>query len=192
MTEIRIEKKKSIWPYLLIGLLILGVIGYLVYTSDIEGISEKVASKNNLSTTQNNNTEVNAYVAFTNNDNQTLTLNHAYFNEALIKLADATGSLAGEHGFDVKNEMDKVKVLAEKIQSDPYAVTHSGDIQNAGVIITAVLSSMQNAKFPGLSTEATEVKRTVAQINPQILTLDQKGVLDAFFRSAAELLQKMN
>jgi len=32
----------------------------------------------------------------------------------------------------------------------------------------------------------------VEKINPQILTLDQKDTINTFFKSAADLLQKMN
>ncbi|PKP47247.1 MAG: hypothetical protein CVT92_17110 [Bacteroidetes bacterium HGW-Bacteroidetes-1] len=192
MTEIKIQKKKSILPYVLFGIFVLGVIVYFLYTSNNEMISEEPLSKTDLIDVREDNAQVNAYVSFIQSGDTAMTFDHTFANEALTELANATGALANDLGFDIKTDLDKVKVLAEKIINDPYAVTHSTDIRKAGDIITASLSSMQKAMFPGLSAEAAEVQRTVAKINPQILTLDQKDDVKAFFRSAADLLQKMN
>jgi hypothetical protein len=192
MTEIRIQKKKSILPYVLVGIAILGAVAYYMYTSNYETTSGNILSKNDLINVRENNSQVNAYLAFTLSDSPTMTIDHAYTNEALTKLANATEAMAKEVGFDISTSMDKVKVLAEKITKDPYAVTHSGDIRIAGDMITASLLSIQKAFFPSLTAEVAEVERAVVRINPQILTLDQKDNVNTFFKSAAELLQKMN
>jgi hypothetical protein len=192
MTEIKIQKKKSILPYVIIGIIVLGVIAYFLYTSSYETTGGKPLSKNDLTSVRENNAQVNAYLSLTLSGNPEMALDHAYMNEALTKLADATEAMANEVGFDIKADIDKVKVLAEKITKDPYAVTHSSDIRKAGDIISESLNSMQKAYFPGLKNEAAEVQRTVANINPQILTLDQKDYINTFLRSAADLLQKMN
>lgn len=192
MTEIRIQKKKSILPYVLVGIAILGAVAYYMYTSNYETTSGNILSKNDLINVRENNSQVNAYLAFTLSDSPTMTIDHAYTNEALTKLANATEAMAKEVGFDISTSMDKVKVLAEKITKDPYAVTHSGDIRIAGDMITASLLSIQKAFFPSLTAEVAEVERAVVRINPQILTLDQKDNVNTFFKSAAGLLQKMN
>lgn len=192
MTEIRIQKKKSILPYVLVGIAILGAVAYYMYTSNYETTSGNILSKNDLIKVRENNSQVNAYLAFILSDSPSMTIDHAYTNEALTKLANATESMAKEVGFDISTNMDKVKVLAEKITKDPYAVTHSGDIRIAGDMITASLLSIQKAFFPSLTAELAEVERAVVRINPQILTLDQKDNVNTFFKSAAELLQKMN
>ncbi|MDO8896979.1 MAG: hypothetical protein Q7V19_04965 [Bacteroidales bacterium] len=192
MTEIKIQKKKSILPYVLIGVVVLGVFAYFLYNSSYEMISGNTLSNKDLTSVRENNAQVNAYLNLTLSGNPAMALDHAYTNDALTKLADATEAMANEVGFDIKTDMDKVKVLSEKITKDPYAVTHSGDIRKAGEIIAASLNSMQKAFFPGLKTEAAEVQRSVEKINPQILTLDQKDTINTFFKSAADLLQKMN
>ncbi|MDP2238280.1 MAG: hypothetical protein Q8J88_17775 [Bacteroidales bacterium] len=192
MTEIKIQKKKSILPYVLIGVVVLGVFAYFLYNSSYEMISGNTLSNKDLTSVRENNAQVNAYLNLTLSGNPAMALDHAYTNDALTKLSDATEAMANEVGFDIKTDMDKVKVLSEKITKDPYAVTHSGDIRKAGEIIAASLNSMQKAFFPGLKTEAAEVQRSVEKINPQILTLDQKDTINTFFKSAADLLQKMN
>ncbi len=50
---------------------------------------------------------------------------------------------------------------------------------------------MQQAKYPGLSAEAADVKNAAAAVNPETLTLDQRDAIKSFFRMAADLLSKM-
>jgi len=50
----------------------------------------------------------------------------------------------------------------------------------------------QQAKYPSLVAEATEIKQAAAAINPDVLTLNQKEAVKTFFRKAADLLSKMN
>lgn len=188
MKEIKIEKKKSNGSLMVIGFVVLAVVAYLIYSRN----SKNDDTISSISSAYSNSIEVNAYLMFMDKKNQPVSLDHSYFNGALIKLVDATDAVADIFGLDTKSEKDILYGITERITRDPYATTHSGDIQKAGVIITMVLNSIQEKKFPNLSAEATELQRTLAVINPQVLTLDQTVAINAYFTSAAALLQKMN
>jgi hypothetical protein len=163
-----------------------------LYTNYNKKISDEQFFKSDLTNVHENNADVNTYLAFTNKGDLAMTFDHAYANEAITKLVDATGSLADELGFDLKTDMNKANELIDKITKDPFAFTHSSDLRKIGDIVTASLSSMQRVFYPGLTAEVADLQRTIVKINPQILTLDQNDQVNSFFKSAANLLQKMN
>jgi len=72
------------------------------------------------------------------------------------------------------------------------ATRHADKIRSAADALSTSLQNMQQAKYPGLSTEAADVKSAASAINPAKLTLDQRDAVKSFFREAADLLNKMN
>ncbi len=189
MTEIKIEKKKSAWPWILLG---LGIIALLIYLLGFSDRKEKEADTAELISVNENNSTVAAFVSFTEDDKNKMGFDHAYTNEALLKLTDATGAMAGEIGYDVRADLDKVKEYANNITKDPFETTHADNIRKAADILTNVLQNMQQAKYPQLSNEVAELRNASASINPDVLTLDQKDAVKSFFYKAADLLRKMN
>ena len=101
-------------------------------------------------------------------------------------------AMATEAGYDVKVDIAKARQYADEITKDPLATTHADKIRSAADILTTSLQNMQQAKYPGLSAEAAEVKSAATAINPEILTLDQRDAVKSFFKKAANLLTKMN
>ncbi len=200
MTEIRIEKKKMVWPWILLGLAVVAVLIYFLLFNDNnkdmnedKNTSELVSSnETDLIGVKENNSTVVAYVNFVENDQNKMSLDHEYTKEALYKLIEATYSIAGEVGYDVKADLEQVKVYAEKITKDTFVTTHANSIRKASDILTNALQNIQKAKFPGLSNEVAGLRNASEAINPDVLTLDQKVEVKAFFSKAAELLKKMN
>jgi hypothetical protein len=60
-----------------------------------------------------NNDIVAAYVNFVENNKEKMSLDHAYTNEALSKLIEATNAIANEVGYDVKADIEKAKEYAK-------------------------------------------------------------------------------
>jgi hypothetical protein len=139
-----------------------------------------------------NNTTVAAYVNFAENSKQKMSLDHAYTNEALLKLIEATNAMADEVGYEVRADMEKVEEHAEMITQDPYVTTHADAIRKAADILAGVLQNIQKAHYPGLADEAGELKRASQSINPKVLTLEQRDAVKNYFAKASDLLQKMN
>lgn len=189
MTEIRIEKKKSLWPWVFLA---LGIIALLVYLFWFRDKQSAEPTQTDLINVHENNSAVVAFVGFVEADTAKMTLDHDFSHQSLLKLIDATNGMAGEIGFEVKGDLAKAKECADSITIDPLATTHADNIKRAGTIVAGVLKNMQKAKYPGLSSEANEVSTAAENINPETLTLDQRGVVRTFFQKAANLLQKMN
>jgi hypothetical protein len=200
MAEIKIEQKKKVWPWLLIGLIIVGLLMYfLVFRDDFKN-TEAVIEADYITNTnepdligvKENNGTVAAYVNFVENSKEKMSLDHAYTNEALLKLIEATNAMANEVGYEVQVDLEKVKEYAKKITKDPFETTHADNIRKADDILTNVLQNIQKAKYPGLTVEVEELKSASESIKPEVLTLEQKDAVKNFFAKASDLLQKMN
>lgn len=186
MTEIKIEKKKPVWPWILLGLAIVALLIYLLYDKDEKPVSTELIN------VHENNSTVAAFVTFINADTNKMSLDHAYTNEALLKLTGAINAMAGETGYNVQADLDKAKEYADKITNDPFETTHADNIRKATDILSTSLQNLQQAKYPQLAAEAEDLKNASASINPDALTLDQRDAVKSFFSKAADLLQKMN
>lgn len=190
MTEIKIEKKRAIWPLFLI-LAVVAVVLYFLFWNKKEAAPEEppVAA---LTGTEEANRTVAAFVSFVNADTNTMGLDHAYAHEALLRLTDATSAVAAQAGSNIQADLDQVKSYAAAITRDPYVTTHADTMRKAADILSGAIQNLQQAKFPALGNEATELRTAAAAINPDVLMLDQKDAVKSFFKKAADLLQKMN
>lgn len=191
MTEIKIEKKKPLWPWILLVLGLLVAAWFFFFRNDKEETME-TADNNALIDVHENNSTVAAYVTFINSDTNKMSLDHSFTSEALTKLTDAADAMATEAGYDVKVNIAQAKQYAEEITKDPMSTTHADKIRSAADVLSTSLQNMQQAKYPGLSTEAADVKSAATAINPETLTLDQRDAVKSFFRKAADLLNRMN
>ena len=204
MTEIKIEKKKPMWPWILLAIgVIAALIYFLVFHSYNDEINEvpettelentmKNANETDLISVNENNSTVAAYITFVEKANNSMSLDHEYTNEALLKLIEATEAMAAEVGFDVQADIEKVKKYAEMILKDPLETTHANNIRKADDVLANILQNIQKAKYPGLTNEVAELKDASEAIKPDVLTLDQKNEVKTFFSKAAILLKKMN
>jgi uncharacterized membrane-anchored protein YhcB (DUF1043 family) len=196
MAEIKIEKKKPIWPWVLLGLLVLGLIIYFLVFYDSNGEDREQITDTTVTTDQTqdpiNNNTVSEYVTFVQADTSSMGLDHEYTNEALLKLTNATEAMADEVGYDVERDIQNVRDYAQKITQDPFETTHANNIRDAANILANVLQNIQQAEFPNLANQASEVKNAAEAITPEELTLDQKQDVKSFFNSAASLLEEMN
>jgi hypothetical protein len=110
----------------------------------------------------------------------------------LLKLASATNAMAGEIGYDIRADLDKVKDSITLIANEPFETSHAKNIRNAADNSTTALQNMQLAKYPWLTDEVEELKSASVSINPEVLTIDQKEAVTNFFTKAADLLKEMN
>ena len=200
MAEIKIEKKKKIWPWMIAGLVIVALLVYFLGFHNSGNNTAQVTEASYITDTsepdqlkeKENNITIAAYVDFVENSEGVMGLDHEYTNEALLKLIDATNAKANEVGYEVRADIDKVREYAKMITIDPDETTHADNISKAAVILTNVLQNIQLAEYPGLTAEVDELKGASASINPDVLTLAQKDAVKNYFAKASDLLQKMN
>jgi hypothetical protein len=200
MAEIKIEQKKQIWPWLLIGLVIVALLVYFLVFRDNGENTEVITEVDYITNTnesdllgvKENNSTVAAYVNFVENSKEKMSIDHDYTNEALLKLIEATDAMANEVGYEVQADLEKVREYAKMIAKDPFETTHADNIRNADDILTNILQNIQKTKYPGLADEVEELKSASESIKRGVLTLDQKDAVKNYFAKASDLLQKMN
>ncbi len=202
MAEIKIEQKKQVWPWILVGLVIAALVIYFLMFRDSDNVNtaEVVTEKDYISGTnesnlldvKENNSTVAAFISFVENDTNRASLDYAYTNEAFSKLTAATNAMAEEIGYDVSADLDKAKESTSLIAKETFESSKAKNIRNATDLSTTSLQNMQLAKYPGLSDEVEELKLASAAIDPLAITLEQKDAVKNYFAKAADLLKKMN
>jgi hypothetical protein len=200
MAEIKIEKKQTIWPWILLALLAIAAIFYFVSQNDdetdtLETTEEVIVVEDednmDAALVANYDSAIEKYSMYIGNDGK-MGIDHEYSNDALNYLIDAVIAKAAVLDVDIAVDLDKAEENAEKITKNPYKVTHANLIKNSGMIITNALATIQNSKYPNLSNELSEVKTAVSSIKTKTETLEQKETVKSFFRAAEALLIKMN
>jgi hypothetical protein len=202
MSEIKIEKKKPVWPWFLLVLVLLfaAFAAWLLFirNDNTEPLATAVetavetADETALIDVHENNNIVTDYITFIDADTATMGIDHVFTNEVFTKLTNAIEAMAKEAGYDVKADIAMAKQLAEEITNDPMVTTHADKIRSGADVLSTCLQSIQQAKYPSLSAEVSEVKNAATAINPETLTLDERNAVKSFFRKAADLLIKMN
>lgn len=195
MAEIKIEKKPPVWPWILLGLLLLGGLIYWFALRDNDGNAMTDVTDSTETMPMNNMAETGAvaeYLTFVEGDTEPMGLDHEFTNAALMKLTAATQAVADQTDYDIKADLDQVKEHANQIEKDAFETTHANSIRKAAETLGGALHRMQEAKFPQLSNEAQAVVDAADKINPDVLTLDQKPAVKGFFSEAADLLRRMN
>lgn len=188
MAEIKIEKKSSLMPWVLIGLL---AIGALIYYFGFRDKEQPEVAQAQPDTTTVETGAVAQYIQYVN-EGRTMGLDHEYTNGALSRLTSAISAKAQQTGYNVSADLEKVMSHADHITKDPFETTHAKSIRDAADILTGAMQNMQKAKYPNLATQADEVSAAAKSINPDVLTLDQRDAVKSFFQKSADLLQNMN
>ena len=210
MAEIKIEKKKPIWPWIILVLIILALLYFLVFADDddnddmddveTEQVEEGTVWDDEDTTSWETETTssdtlsgqgVSEYLTYVS-DKSKMGIDHEYTNNALISLMNAVQAKADEMNYDISADMASVRQDAQKIEQDPMATTHANTIKSAGTKLAGILENMQKAQYPNLSNDVQEVKTAANNIKGDTQTLNQKDQINKFFDEAADVLRKMS
>jgi hypothetical protein len=209
MAEIKIEKKKPVWPWILLGLIILAVILYFVFadedTDDVydddntEQVITTSESEENMddmdtATWEDDNLSgddsASMYVTHIG-DTEKMGIDHEYSSEALVLLINALENRTEEANINTDIEIQELKNDVRDIKEDPQSLTHANAIKNVGMKIANLMEKVQKEKFPNISQDVQEVRTAVQNIQPSTPTLDQKDAVNSFYKEAGDVLQNM-
>lgn len=192
MTEIKIEKKRSLWPWIVLGLILIA--SFLYYRSITSPEDEVLLAPEEIEliNVNENSRAINDFVSFVESDTNHMSLDHTFTRDALFKLADAVYAITKQTGHELKADLAHVKRYAETITNEALVNTHADSIRKAADILSIELKQIQLSTFPTLTKEADNLRDASSAINPAVLTLDQKSAVKHFFKTAASLLRKMN
>ncbi|MEO5892476.1 MAG: hypothetical protein ABIQ31_19670 [Ferruginibacter sp.] len=188
------EQRKTVFPFgwILLVLVAMAFLACYLYFQRYQGEREinlhSVYAK--LIDKRENDSTVNAYIRFVEQSSGTMSLDHAYSNEALLRLSAAVNAMAKAVDYTVKANVDEAELDANKIILDPLAVSHADNIRNAADILSTALSNLQREKYPSLSVAAETVRKAASKIDPDVLTLDQKNNVKIFFNKRLNYSKK--
>ncbi|REG92783.1 hypothetical protein [Algoriphagus antarcticus] len=201
MAEIKIEKKKPIWPWILLALLALALVWFFflrdsddsVAIDDEESTTEQVVivDETGMENQAMNSTDAIAKYSAYIGDMGKMGIDHEYSNGALNYLIDAVEATANMLDVDIKADLEEARKNSSEIKVEPYDVKHADLIKDSGAIITRALTTLQKAKFPNLAQDVANVDAAVSAIKKGELTLNQKDDVNNFFKSSESLLLKM-
>lgn len=210
MAEIKIEKKKPIWPWIILVLVILAIVYFFWANNDDEPdyMEDDVVMQDTIQTNENerlqtdttalysgkygtveNERSISNYLTYIDNEN--MGIDHEYTNGALEHLITATEAEANNLNVDISANLDKARENASFVTKDPKSLEHADKIKNAAMEISTALNTIQQQKFTDLNQQAQDVKAAAEKITVSTPTLEQKKDVKDFYEKAGMLLQKM-
>lgn len=208
MAELHLERKeRSTWPWLLAGALLLALVLWFVFgragdgeddVADVTPVTEQpagvpVAPAAGAGTMPEAVTE---YLRFAEVPRDTTAggLAHEYTADGLQRLAAALGALVEQDTVSavaVQPRLAEIRQRADAMRQNPQATTHARLASEGLVMAAALMTQIQQGKYPALEGEATELRDAAAAIRSDGQLLEQTAEVQRFFERAAAMLQRM-
>ncbi|MFA0964943.1 hypothetical protein AB9P05_24255 [Roseivirga sp. BDSF3-8] len=201
MAEIKLKKKKPVWPWILLAIVVLGLLGFFLLNDDddTERLAEttevqEVQSTDDAEGVQNTNQAeaIEDYVSYLNQNGAQMGLDHEYTHRAFTMLTMAMQSAANGTDFNFDQDWQALNEKADNIREDPLKLTHANTIKDGFQQVVNSFSNIQEAKYPDLNDEVQTLREYSEGMNPDEPTLDQKETVKGFFDQSASILQAMN
>ncbi len=208
MAEIKIEKKSTIWPWILLALLIIGLIAFFLlrdndeaepYADNTDNTEEVMANEVNDDATMNDDAYMNnqyalvsAYTTYVRNDEDKMGLDHDYTHAAFDKLIAAIREVAEENNYDLKVDLESAEQKSDAIKKDPMSLKHANMIKDGFMVIAKAMRNLQQAKFGGLETDIDQLDQLANSVQEDVPTLEQKDNIKSFFNTASDILSDMS
>ncbi|WP_310993644.1 hypothetical protein [Aequorivita marina] len=213
MSEIKINKRKTFWPWILVILIFLAAIFFFRnYNNnnsqtekdlfETDSISQKTESKTmangvkgaplysgSYGTIQKEQT-ISDYLNFVESDIDAKT-NDDYYRSAFFKLITATKRISEIKNLSVTDDIAAAMKSAEKLTNVPPANQKANHIKMASEKISNALRDIQQENYPNYLKEMNAVATASDNISPRGTIADDKENIDTYFDVTAVLLQKM-
>ena len=202
MAEIRVEKKKPVWPWILLAILIILALLYFFVWADgnesdaDEQDEDQIEQLDQYETTENTdndypNNATAAYLSYIENagDEDSLGVDPRYTREALQKLGLAVNSQTTSIGREPTSELGK---LADSTRVSNAPISNDS-IKRAGEVIVRNLEELQKRTYSELSDEIQELRETLNAIGTTTgeASSEESEAVTRFFTTAAEVLREM-
>ena len=207
MAEIKIEKRKPIWPWVVVTLIILLLLYFFWYSNRTEVMNhEEIDFQDTLSAQSEVVDEealsfyrsepeffedYNEYIHFlsdahaSDNDNES-----DFHRKALLKLIDATREQSVLLDIDVSRNLEEAKENADKVTHDVQN-TAGVQVKKAASEITAALKKIQKKNYKSLKSKRENLESAVSDMNGMRAIDDQQEKIFDFHESAKTLLTAM-
>ncbi|WP_066218933.1 hypothetical protein [Formosa haliotis] len=216
MAEIKIEKKKPIWPWILGLIVVLGIISFLFYATNnnddymddintnqpvmTDTISDNSNSSYNNAPSSNTTTKYKPSSTYLVNveeslkDSMKLGTDYIYTAKAFYNLANASASKAVEtnlyNSTSLKNlESELIQFKSAQMGQEDFSKL---DLKTLSSEITAVISEIQNKNAPNLDKEVSNLKTVSNELNASTDWAKQQKNIQDYLNTAYEILTTIN
>lgn len=212
MAEIKIEKKRPIWPWVLVTLLVLALVIYFVYenrededynddfnddvtTEQIDSINSDM--DNAYDSNQDYSSTFDEFSAFENSisDSTRIAVDSSYTKKAFSNLAKAVVNRAEEDSLQDSEALTDLRAyttLNTTISSTPNASGESKNFKTASDKVAKVLEAIQAKNYPELQSHISDLNQITSKIDGSVSMEKQQAALYAFFSKSKEVLEAMN
>jgi hypothetical protein len=139
MTEIRNEKQKPAWPWIL-GLIVFGGIIYFFFFRDNGNMT--AGTDGGLLPGK----EVRGYLQLVENDTDTMGLSPDYTNEAIIRLTEASRAAALQNDVDVNEDLTSAQNYPGNFTQETFNTSRADTIRVVTGHLATALIKIQEAK----------------------------------------------
>ena len=203
MAQIEIqEKKRSVWPWVLVALLLALLAWWLLSQGD--DVDDGVVTETGTGIVADPvagdvgptaaPAAVGAFLTFVEQAGTRgeMGLNHEYTADGLRRLADALAAFNTGEGADAVNErLTQLRARADALQREASSTRHAELTRDAFAAAAAAVETLQERRFPALSSQADALVESAGQIQPGTLLLEQRQAVHGFFERAATTLRAM-
>jgi len=213
MAEIKIEKKKPVWPWILLVIILLAAIAYFIYANseedddypddmDTEEIDDVNDNTLDDSTTYedavNYSDTTNVLMQYSESikDSTRIGTDSTYTKSALSNLVKVVIAKAEEYNVQSSKALEDLKSYTSQMDGmTNSSMSNTTDInknlKTVSTNIVSVLEAIQTKQFPALQKEVADLKQTAAKMTTTSLE-NQQATLQTFFRKANDVLNNMN
>ena len=191
------RKTRSLWLTALAALVALILVSWWVLGRSSSSRAPVVAESGggvDVADSASLPTAVDTYIQFVQGTRarNAMAVDHAFTATGIRNLAAALEAIASAGGPDVQLELTALREQADALQQDLRATDHADRARELFITLSGLMTSIQEARFPGIREEVEDVKRTAQGINPASPLLDQPNAVQAFFDRSAAAVRRMS
>ncbi len=222
MAEIKIRKKRPVWPWVLLVIIIIAAVVYFLFftgenlnddaeynstsseqidTTDYSGQERgMVTNENNWDSTQNSSStyrdSLTNYSTIFSGDIKSgpnFEIEPKNVNRALINLIDAVRAKALQKNVQLSTDLKGEREKAlSRSTSAQDSTSKAGFVKTTGNSIVNALQNIQKKQYSNLSDEVTNLQNSVQKIDGSKSINNQNHTINQFFDKAVNLLSEMN
>jgi hypothetical protein len=213
MAEIKIEKKRPVWPWVIVILIVLGIVTYFIYenqdndeynddlnddmsTEQIDG-SINQQSDSDYDLNQNYRSTFDEFSAFEESiaDSTRIAVDSSYTKKAFSNLAKAVVAKADQNALQDSEAVNYLKdytTLSANISNTPQGAETSKNFKTTSDKIVTVLEAIQTKNYPALQSQVSDLKQTNAKVDGSMSMDKQQADMNSFLYQCRDVLQAMN
>lgn len=199
MAEINVEKKKPVWPWVLMVLVVIALVVVWIAidngenTPAVQTQTEQQEQSEGGSEVTQANGAVEEFITFVQENEGNVDLHHEYTATGLTHLANALEAFAKEHDANVAQDgkINDLKQMADRLQKDPMSEQHADIMADAFKTAAGIMQELEN-NLSADQNKADQVMQAAEDIKPEELATEQKEEIKNFFEEAANTLEDMS